>query len=237
MLSKGERFFADDYGTTLTVARGRIGFYYDRGLGVPQNHAEAASWYLKAINTKRTAGTPLLFSSYSNLGLLYAYGLGVPQDRARARELLELSSEINHYTDLLRLFDNNALPKTMEVDPNLFSQEVSVAIAKLNEADARNQAEKERQYEAGETPQSFNFSSEERRAAEKVVFECITDWGVYYRKEGKDAVIRKCKRAAEKGVAIYVLKHFVCGNQKVLVRLQNVSPLLRTGVEDWLDCS
>ena len=60
-----------------TVAEFELGVLYDNGQGVPQDYAQAASWYRKAAD-QGNAG-----AQYS-LGLLYDDGRGVPQDYAQA---------------------------------------------------------------------------------------------------------------------------------------------------------
>ena len=56
-----------------TTPQYNIGLLYERGLGVPQNHAEAAQWYRRAAERNQAQGQ-------NNLGVLYEKGLGVPQD-------------------------------------------------------------------------------------------------------------------------------------------------------------
>jgi TPR repeat protein len=50
---------------------------YDNGQGVPQDHAQALAWYLKAAD-QGDAG------AQTNLGVMYGYGRGVPQDYVQA---------------------------------------------------------------------------------------------------------------------------------------------------------
>ena len=52
------------------------GLYFD-GLGVPQDYAQAASWYRKAAEQGNDG-------AQYKLGVLYCYGLGVPQDYTQA---------------------------------------------------------------------------------------------------------------------------------------------------------
>ncbi len=59
------------------IAQGNLGFMYDKGRGVPQNHAEAVQWYRKAAEQGDTEAQYLL-------GLMHEKGEGVPQDYARA---------------------------------------------------------------------------------------------------------------------------------------------------------
>ena len=46
---------------------------YDNGQGVPQNYAEAMSWYRRAAETGHA-------KAQNDLGFLYSNGKGVPQD-------------------------------------------------------------------------------------------------------------------------------------------------------------
>ncbi|MDE8345492.1 MAG: tetratricopeptide repeat protein, partial [Acidocella sp.] len=52
------------------------------GHGVPQDYAQAASWY-------RKAAVQGIADAQLNLGLDYFYGHGVPQDSVKAEELFE----------------------------------------------------------------------------------------------------------------------------------------------------
>ena len=58
-------------------AQYNLGLTYDNGIGVPQDHAEAAEW------TRRAAEQGHAMAQY-NLGLTYAKGEGLPQDFAEA---------------------------------------------------------------------------------------------------------------------------------------------------------
>jgi len=70
---------ARDYGDVRVLARVKLGSYYDYGLGVNQNYAEAVNWYSKAISASLVSGgdMPARGTAMRNLGILYAYGLGV----------------------------------------------------------------------------------------------------------------------------------------------------------------
>jgi hypothetical protein len=50
---------------------------YQKGRGLPQDHAQAAAWYRKAAEQG-------LGQAQNNLGLLYKNGRGVPQDYVQA---------------------------------------------------------------------------------------------------------------------------------------------------------
>ncbi len=58
-------------------AQNNLGFMYQKGLGVPPIHAEAARWYMKAAEQGESR-------AQVSLGLLYLNGRGVPQDYAEA---------------------------------------------------------------------------------------------------------------------------------------------------------
>jgi TPR repeat protein len=59
-------------------AQFNLGLLYANGEGVPQDYAEARTWYLKAAEQGDA-------KAQFNLGLLYSHGWGVPQDKAEAR--------------------------------------------------------------------------------------------------------------------------------------------------------
>jgi len=67
---------ADDW----APAAGNLARLYLTGTGVPQDYAEAAKWYAKAVKIDGHTGR-------YELGLLYEQGLGVTEDRDRAMEL------------------------------------------------------------------------------------------------------------------------------------------------------
>ena len=54
-----------------------LGLFYVKGLGVPQDYAQAAAWYRKAADQG-------LADAQSSLGYAYSDGRGVPQDYAQA---------------------------------------------------------------------------------------------------------------------------------------------------------
>ena len=54
-----------------------LGFMYDIGRGVPQDHTEAARWYRMAAEQGGTG-------AQYQLGHMYRYGSGVTQDNLRA---------------------------------------------------------------------------------------------------------------------------------------------------------
>jgi TPR repeat protein len=67
-------------------AQYNIGVLYDRGLGVPQNFAEATRWY-------RIAAERGHVDAQANLGYAYEQGRGVPQDFAQAAKWYRAAAE------------------------------------------------------------------------------------------------------------------------------------------------
>jgi len=59
------------------VAQNNLGALYDSGLGVAQDHAEAARWFRKAADQGSAV-------AQNNLAILFDDGKGVAQDRAKA---------------------------------------------------------------------------------------------------------------------------------------------------------
>ncbi|MBN4047995.1 sel1 repeat family protein [bacterium AH-315-O15] len=62
-----------------------LGYYYENGRGVPQDHAQAMSWYRKAAEQGHVL-------AQVNLGFAYANGQGVPQDYVEAHKWLNLAA-------------------------------------------------------------------------------------------------------------------------------------------------
>jgi TPR repeat protein len=62
-----------------------LGVMYEKGQGVLQDFAEAASWYLKAADQGYVW-------AQNNLGVLYQYGRGVPQDLVQAHMWFNLAA-------------------------------------------------------------------------------------------------------------------------------------------------
>jgi hypothetical protein len=146
LMNFGNARFAAAYSAGLAHARLDIGSYYEYGLGVPQDYAEAARWYQKCIDTKDIHGGATLPARQAkrNLGLLYAYGLGVPQDRTRAKQIwASLDTALTpNANDLLALLDINALPQAM-TDDDAFWREVSAnSVPILAKQEAQRQAER-----------------------------------------------------------------------------------------------
>jgi hypothetical protein len=94
----------------LAAARAGIGYFYEKGLGVPQDFSQAAKWYNKSYHDNYCGTTAVSPGAALNLGRLYAYGRGVPLDKSKAKAIWE-GAGIN---SLARLLDGNGLPKTME---------------------------------------------------------------------------------------------------------------------------
>ena len=68
-----------------TEAQNRLGELYAKGRGVPQDYAQARTWYEKAA----AQGHPL---AQNNLAELYFAGLGGPQDYVRAYMWVSLAA-------------------------------------------------------------------------------------------------------------------------------------------------
>ncbi|MHC8510415.1 MAG: SEL1-like repeat protein [Rhodospirillales bacterium] len=64
----------------------RLGAFYDKGRGVPQDYAEAARWWRAAAEQEDVSGQYFL-------GLLHREGRGVPQSYAKAAELFRAAAE------------------------------------------------------------------------------------------------------------------------------------------------
>ena len=67
-------------------AQFNLGLMYDKGQGVPQNHAEAVKWYRLAADQGDA-------SAQYNLGVMYANGQGVPQNYAEAVKWYRLAAD------------------------------------------------------------------------------------------------------------------------------------------------
>ena len=67
------------------TAQHDLGFLYSDGLGVPQDHAEAAAWYRRAAEQGHA-------TAQHGLGVMYSDGLGVPQDYVEAHMWLNLAA-------------------------------------------------------------------------------------------------------------------------------------------------
>ncbi len=66
-------------------AQASLGFMYDRGQGVPQNHAEAAKWFRKAAEQGEAI-------AQLSLGGMYFSGQGVPRDYVQAHMWIDLAA-------------------------------------------------------------------------------------------------------------------------------------------------
>ncbi len=113
-------------------AQFRLGWIYERGIGVAQDFAKAREWYAKAMangNADALARMGLLYefglgveksfdkaaeyyqrairednaSGYAYMGYLYETGKGVPRDRERAAELYRIGMEKGNYLAMTRL--------------------------------------------------------------------------------------------------------------------------------------
>ena len=83
-----------------------LGFMYENGRGVPQDHAAAANWYRRAADQGH-AGAQF------NLGRMYAHGQGVPQDEAAAANWYRRAADQGHAGAHLAYYD-----KAITLDPN-----------------------------------------------------------------------------------------------------------------------
>jgi TPR repeat protein len=77
-------FAAPDFDETMTAAKQghayaqyNLGLMYAKGIGVPENDAEAVKWYRKAADQGYA-------DAQFNLGLMYEFGEGVPENDAEA---------------------------------------------------------------------------------------------------------------------------------------------------------
>ena len=66
----------------MASAQYSLGFMYQSGKGVTQDHAEAVKWYRKAADQGKA------YAQYS-LGRMYYTGKGVTRDEAEARKWFE----------------------------------------------------------------------------------------------------------------------------------------------------
>jgi uncharacterized protein len=74
-----------------------LGTLYEKGLGVPQDHAEAAKWYRKAADQGDS-------TAQFTLGGLYVIGRGVPQDFVVAHMWLNLAASLEKNGDMQKGF-------------------------------------------------------------------------------------------------------------------------------------
>ena len=70
-------------------AQHNLGFLYDNGLGVLQDHAEAAKWY-------RLAAEQGVAQAHKAVGILYEYGAGVLQDTVRTHMWYNIAAANGH---------------------------------------------------------------------------------------------------------------------------------------------
>jgi TPR repeat protein len=68
------------------TAQTYVGYFYEKGLGVPQNFGEAMTWYRKAADQGHGA-------AQRNIGNLYEQGAGTPRDYAEAMRWYRLAAE------------------------------------------------------------------------------------------------------------------------------------------------
>ena len=93
----GEAYKRGDYAAALKLmwpqaaqgnaeAQNNLGLMYYRGQGIPQDHAEAASWFRMAAENGHAR-------AQYNLGLTYHKGAGVPHDSAEALKWFRKAAE------------------------------------------------------------------------------------------------------------------------------------------------
>jgi tetratricopeptide (TPR) repeat protein len=80
-------FFQESASLGNGVAMNRIGYMYEKGIGVPQDYQTALEWYRKGAE----AGDG---GAMANVGYVYENGLGVPQDYAEALKWYRKSAEL-----------------------------------------------------------------------------------------------------------------------------------------------
>ncbi len=141
---------ADNHSLDLALAEYKIGEYYEKGLGVPQNYAAAAMWYQKAVENTYADMRPRFA-----LGWLYAHGLGVPRDPAKARAVFATIGGGEGQL-LVGMLDAGKLPKSID---GLAAAETEYSAAQKQQEEQANEA----QYEAFE--HAFAASNAAQRQA------------------------------------------------------------------------
>eukprot|EP00729_Bicosta_minor_P013105 gene13105-biopygen14214 len=74
-------------GRYTPVAQNILGFMYDNGEGVEQDHVEAAKWFRKSAEAGHAR-------AQCNLGVMYNNGIGVEQDHVEAAKWYRMAAEI-----------------------------------------------------------------------------------------------------------------------------------------------
>lgn len=100
------------------VSQYNLALMYNKGVGVPQDDAEALKWYLKAAEQGHA------LAQY-NLGMVYYFGKSVPQDMVTAYKWVMVAAE----------YGNNAVAKDAlaKVAKKMSPEQIATA-----EADARS---------------------------------------------------------------------------------------------------
>lgn len=124
--------YRNDHYLSIAIAEGKIGHYYEDGLGVPQDYQKAAYWYQQSINSPSPGYAG---AAKERLAFLYAKGLGVPRDRARARALFAASGGLGR--EAAELVDANELPDDMSGVPSAYAQLKAEKAQKEGEAEEK----------------------------------------------------------------------------------------------------
>ena len=88
------------YNILIASAQCQLGYFYENGLGVPQNYEQAVALYWQSTETNLRNGEP-----YFRLGACYENGRGVTKDITKAVKLYKLASECDSYQASTRLGD------------------------------------------------------------------------------------------------------------------------------------
>ena len=100
-------------------AQFNLGYAYDVGQGVPQDHAHAFTWY-------RLAAEQGVVGALYNLGLMYDTGKGVPQDDVQAYLWFTLASERSNDEARERAIKNrNSIYERLTADQRAESQRLA----------------------------------------------------------------------------------------------------------------
>ena len=75
----------------IAKAQCQLGYFYENGLGVPQNYEQAIALYWKSIETRSLGGEP-----YFRLGACYEDGRGVAKDELKAMRLYKMAADNNY---------------------------------------------------------------------------------------------------------------------------------------------
>lgn len=76
------------YDIFIANAQCQLGYFYENGLGVPQNYEQAIALYWQSIETRVQFGEP-----YFRLGACYEKGRGVASDELKAMKLYKMAAD------------------------------------------------------------------------------------------------------------------------------------------------